>query len=136
MSNYIFDSTGGCARCDGMPEEHETYPKKPHILCQCKIRAKKKNKCYKLSEVQGKKSGFEEKEGDEFRVTYVVIYDTNLTCLKTGIVEPLTDNYDGEVTIHKDSYKGKDATLKELLAEFKYNAMTTFVDMAKEMCNC
>ncbi|MFW2437848.1 MAG: hypothetical protein ACN4GR_00585 [Arenicellales bacterium] len=49
MPKYIFDSTGGCPRCDNMDGEYDEMPERPHDYCDCEIYADQQfGDCYRV----------------------------------------------------------------------------------------
>ncbi len=137
MPIFIFDSTGGCARCDGMDKENKEYPNRPHPYCDCLIYAKQSKHCYELGEVTTSNSvGYGKDHGSYITFKYHLEYDMNVTCLKTGVVETVGYSVDDEVDVEKEDYPGDDEMLKEMLAEWLYDAVEEHISLAKDVCNC
>ena len=137
MPTYIFDSTGGCAKCDGKEEEHPQYPQRPHPYCNCKIYLKKSKHCYELGDITSKNSvGNGKQNGDEIKYYYFLKYEMPMTCLKSGESHLLTVEINGEVDVAKEDYPGEDEMLKEMKEEWRYDAVEECIWSAKDLCGC
>jgi len=137
MSEYIFDSTGGCARCDAMEEEHKHYPKRPHPYCNCKMYPKKHKHCYELGEVTYDCEIDVNFEKDEVIIDFEISLEMPITCLKTGEVHEFsTQYYKDTITTYKEYYKNDDQVCHDIAEAYLYESVDDFIWGAKDACNC
>ena len=137
MQVFTFDSTGGCARCDGMDAEHEQYPIRPHPYCDCKITAKDKDsKCYE-AEINMFGDGEGVEKGNEVIFTFELRYEIHLKCVESDKSKLYSLDAKDVVTMERSSYPGKDQLLKELSDTYLIDDVAPDIETeALELCGC
>lgn len=139
-ARYLFDSSGGCARCDAMDGYYEERPQRPHPHCDCVITREEilsdyQNECFAISvETEDAEANFSHDVSPvEYR--YELTYRYLITCFteNKNISDLLT--YTGAVVVEQPSDSGLQL-LEELLMDGLEQARQDVLEIAERECRC
>lgn len=140
MLEWIFDSTGGCTRCDNRDGYHDNEPERPHPNCDCEIYTAPVGgmsvDCFEL-EVNSDSVWIDYTENSvPLDINYDVEFTYAIECFGTNQSMGGTLNYTGTITIPGGMSFDDWAFMDELAVSFYDQAMADALDAAKDQCEC
>lgn len=138
---YVFDSTGGCARCDAIGGVHEEKPDRPHPNCDCEIFARTvggmSGECFDVTVETGNGYNISIPHVDPpLELTYQCIFKYYINCLDEEVSYEGTLMYEGSITVDERPDDHGVALLEELMDEYTPDAIDDAYAIAEDKCIC